>query len=42
MDEKIIENAFLEMYGILAEKFDDVLESVLSTVQSVITNCDDT
>lgn len=42
VDEKIIENAFLEMYGILAENFDDVLESVLSTVQSVIINSDDT
>ena len=39
--ESILENAFLEAYGLLAENFDDVLESVLSTVEEVIGSSDD-
>lgn len=33
IDESIIENAFVEMFGLLAENFDDVLESVLASVE---------
>ena len=33
IDEAIIENAFVEMFGLLAENFDDVLESVLASVE---------
>lgn len=33
IDEAIIENAFVEMFGLLAENFDDVLESVLVSVE---------
>lgn len=33
IDEFIIENAFVEMFGLLAENFDDVLESVLASVE---------
>lgn len=36
IDESIIENAFLEMFGLLADNFDDVLESVLSSVEETI------
>ena len=36
IDERIIENAFLEMFGLLADNFDDVLESVLSSVEETI------
>lgn len=38
IDESIIENAFLEMFGLLADNFDDVLESVLSSVEETISN----
>ena len=34
--EQIIQNAFLEMYRLLAQNFDDVLESVLGTVRNVV------
>ena len=33
--ELIIQNAFLEMYRLLAQNFEDVLESVIGTVRSV-------
>lgn len=33
IDESIIENAFVEMFRLLAENFDDVLESVLASVE---------
>ena len=33
--EQIIQNAFLEMYRLLAQNFEDVLESVIGTVRSV-------
>lgn len=36
IDESIIENAFLETFGLLADNFDDVLESVLSSVEETI------
>lgn len=36
MDEVIIENAFLEMFNLLADNFDDVLESVLNSVEETI------
>ena len=36
IDESIIENAFLEMFKLLAENFDDVLESVYSSVKDAI------
>lgn len=36
IDESIIENAFLEMFGLLADNFDDVLESVLSSVEETV------
>nr|WP_310603732.1 recombinase family protein [Anaerosporobacter sp.] len=38
IDEVIIENAFLEMFNLLAENFDDVLESVLKSVEETILN----
>lgn len=42
IDEVIIENAFLEMFRLLAENFDDVLESVLSSLEAVISKDDST
>lgn len=39
--ESILENAFLEAYGLLAKNFDDVIDSVLSTVSDVIDNNED-
>lgn len=36
IDEVIIENAFLEMFQLLAENFDDVLESVLLSVENTL------
>lgn len=36
IDESILENAFLESFHLLAENYDDVLESVLSTVEDVL------
>ena len=41
-DEVIIENAFLEMFRLLAENFDDVLESVLSSLEVAISKDDST
>jgi len=38
IDESIIESAFLEMFNLLAENFDDVLESVLASVENTILN----
>lgn len=38
IDEVIIENAFLEMFNLLADNFDDVLESVLKSVEETICN----
>lgn len=40
VDEGIIENAFLEMFKLLAENFDDVLESVLSSVEETLSKDD--
>ena len=40
IDEVIIENAFLEMFRLLAENFDDVLESVLSSLEAAISKDD--
>lgn len=42
IDEVIIENAFLEMFRLLAEHFDDVLESVLSSLEASISKDDST
>lgn len=42
IDEVIIENAFLEMFQLLAENFDDVLESVLSSLEDTISKDDST
>lgn len=39
--ESILENAFLEAYGLLAENFDDVIDSVLDTVRDVVDNNED-
>ena len=36
IDESIIENAFLEMFGLLADNFDDILESVLTSVEETL------
>lgn len=38
----VIENAFLEMFKLLAENFDDVLESVLSSVEETLSKDDST
>ncbi|MDO4976344.1 MAG: recombinase family protein [Eubacteriales bacterium] len=38
IDESILEGAFLDSYRLLAENFDDVLDSVLSTVESVVSD----
>ena len=36
IDERVLEGAFLDVFHQLAENFDDVLESVLATVETVI------
>ena len=36
IDEIMIEEAFLESFRLLTENFDDVLESVLKTVEEVL------
>ena len=36
IDERVLEGAFLDVFHQLAENFDDVLESVLATVENVI------
>ena len=41
IDEVIIENAFLEAYRLLAVNFDDVLDSVLTTVEDTLSNDED-
>lgn len=41
MDEVIIESAFLEAYRLLAVNFDDVLDSVLATVEDALANEED-
>jgi len=41
VDEVIIENAFLEAFSLLAENFDDVLDSVLETVETTLSNNED-
>lgn len=42
VDEVVIENAFLDMFKLLAENFDDVLESVLSSVEETLSKDDST
>lgn len=37
-DEVIIENAFLEMFHLLADNFDDVLDSVIHSVEETLSN----
>ena len=39
--ESILENAFLEAYKLLAGNFDDVIDSVIDTIESVSTNNED-
>ena len=41
MDEVIIESAFLEAYRLLVVNFDDVLDSVLSTIKDSLANEED-
>lgn len=41
MHESILENAFLEAYKLLAGNFDDVINSVIDTIESVSTNNED-
>ena len=36
VDEVIIENAFLEAFRLLADNFDDVLQSVLNTIEDIL------
>lgn len=36
VDEAIIENAFLEAFRLLADSFDDVLQSVLNTIEDIL------
>ena len=36
VDEVIIENAFLEAFRLLADRFDDVLQSVLNTIEDIL------
>ena len=38
IDEVIIENAFLEMFHLLADNFDDVLDSVIHSVEETLSN----
>jgi site-specific recombinases, DNA invertase pin homologs len=42
IDEVIIENAFVEMFALLAKNFDDVLESVLSSIEETLSKDDST
>ena len=41
MRESILENAFLEAYKLLAGSFDDVIDSVIDTIQGISTNNED-
>ncbi len=36
VDEVIIENAFIEAFGLLADHFEDVMDSVLDTIEEVL------
>lgn len=36
VDEVIIENAFLEAFRLLADSFDDVLQSVRNTIEDIL------
>lgn len=36
VDKGIIENAFLESFRLLADSFDDVLQSVLNTIEDIL------
>lgn len=36
IDEVIIENAFVDAFQLLADNFDDVLDSVLNTIEDVL------
>ena len=36
VDEVIIENAFLEVFRLLADNFDDVFQSVLNTIEDIL------
>ena len=36
VDEVIIENAFLEAFRLLTDSFDDVLQSVLNTIEDIL------
>lgn len=38
IDEKIIEEAFLESFRLIAQNFDDVLDSVLNTIEDVLSD----
>lgn len=38
IDEAIIENAFLEMFHLLADNFDDVLDSVIHSIEETLSN----
>lgn len=38
IDEAIIENAFLEMFHLLADNFDDVLDSVIRSVEETLSD----
>jgi hypothetical protein len=40
VDEVIVEGAFLEAFRLLADNFDDVMESVLSTIEDVLNDDD--
>ena len=42
IDEAIIENAFLEMFHLLADNFDDVLDSVICSVEETLSNDEST
>ena len=41
MRESILENAFLEAYKLLAGSFDDVIDSVIDTIEGISTNNED-
>lgn len=38
IDEAIIENAFVEMFHLLADNFDDVLDSVIHSIEETLSN----
>ena len=42
IDEVIIENAFLEMFQLLSENFDDVLETVLTSLEASVSKDEST